>query len=577
MLGLCWRLSDRRLRRSLTIVYILEITANVVVLFEPFLIGKIIQTIANGHDVLHRLAYWLICWLLLNVVFWSLFGSGRILEGRYAWRLREHLVTSLFEKVTNLRWHWHQNHHSGDTLGKMATAIGSVGEFAENQYLYLQLAMRMAGSVVALLLISPIDGIIVGFALPILTLLFTGFDKKLAGLHREQNKAEHFVNAGLYDYISNIATVLTLRLQAASSREIRNRYAHILPSRFRAITINETKYLCFGTFVRTLNGIALLTYVWQNRHQDMAILAGTAVMILQYLRQVSDSFIMAAGAFQALIRYSVNVGSIEEIETAYTEHGIATDIAAPDWHTAQASNITFRYEDQEHHTHRLDGVSLNLARGRRIALVGESGAGKSTLLRLLRGLHQPLGGTLTIDGAESGFATLAAGSTLVPQDAEIFENTLRYNITCGVAEDPARLQRAVDMAALQPVLDGLPLGLDTDIRERGVNLSGGQKQRLALARGLYAAADSSLLLLDEPTSSLDPATEAEVFNRLLAGFPEACIVASLHRLHLLDRFDHVYVMAEGKVVEEGSFAALLAAQGALYRLWQVQAKEQINS
>jgi ATP-binding cassette subfamily B protein len=326
--------------------------------------------------------------------------------------------------------------------------------------------------------------------------------------------------------------------------------------------------------LHVVTALGLLIFVWEKKTFGGTLSAGLFVVVFQYLRDIEGAVRGFGEKHQQLLNYKVDFSSIDEIEAAYAEYGIKTDITAPDWHTAQVENITFRYEDQEHHTHRLDGVTLDLARGRKIALVGESGAGKSTLLRLLRGLHEPLAGSLTIDNAKAEFATLAAGSTLVPQDAEIFENTLRYNITCGVAEDADRLKRAVAMAALPPVLADLPLGLDTDIRERGVNLSGGQKQRLALARGLYAAADSSLLLLDEPTSSLDPATEAEVFNRLLAGFPEACIVASLHRLHLLDRFDHVYVMAEGKVVEQGSFAELLAAQGVFYRLWQAQAKEQ---
>ena len=226
-----------------------------------------------------------------------------------------------------------------------------------------------------------------------------------------------------------------------------------------------------------------------------------------------------------------------------------------------------------HHAHHLN-VSLDLARGRRIALVGTSGSGKSTLLRLLRGLHDADGGTLTVDGATyQGVAPLADLSTLVPQDPEIFENTIRYNITCGIAEDEEALNAAIHAAALESVIAELPQGLDTDIRERGVNLSGGQKQRLALARGILAARDSSLILLDEPTSSLDAATESLVFDRMFQAYNNACIVASLHRLHLLERFDYVYVMEAGRVVEQGDFATLLLAGGVLTYLWKAQQAE----
>ena len=114
----------------------------------------------------------------------------------------------------------------------------------------------------------------------------------------------------------------------------------------------------------------------------------------------------------------------------------------------------------------------------------------------------------------------------------------------------------------------LPNGLVTDIRERGVNLSGGQKQRLALARGLVAARNSSLLLLDEPTSSVDLATEARIFDRLLTAFADKAIIASVHRLHLLPRFDHIGFMQNGVIVEQGSFPALINQRGLFYQLWQ---------
>jgi ABC-type multidrug transport system fused ATPase/permease subunit len=177
-----------------------------------------------------------------------------------------------------------------------------------------------------------------------------------------------------------------------------------------------------------------------------------------------------------------------------------------------------------------------------------------------------------MDGREAPFAMLSTLTTLVPQDPEIFENTLRYNIAFGIAEETG-LNEAVEMACLDPVIAPLPEGLDTDIREKGVNLSGGQKQRLALARGLFAARDSSILLLDEPTSSLDPVTEAIVYDRIFTGFAHAGIVSSVHRLHLLSRFDYIYVMENGRVIEEGSFADLIGRKGKLHEMWLVQQRE----
>ena len=131
-----------------------------------------------------------------------------------------------------------------------------------------------------------------------------------------------------------------------------------------------------------------------------------------------------------------------------------------------------------------------------------------------------------------------------------------------------RVDRACELACLVPVIARLPAGLDTEITERGLNMSGGKKQRLALARGILASRDSSLIMLDEPTSSMDPVTEAKVYDNLLTEFPEACVVSSIHRLHLLTRFDMIVLMEDGRVIDSGSMTDLLSRHPAFKALWQ---------
>src|SRR5205814_3393522 len=125
---------------------------------------------------------------------------------------------------------------------------------------------------------------------------------------------------------------------------------------------------------------------------------------------------------------------------------------------------------------------------------------------------------------------LGAISTLIPQEAAVFEATVRENITFDEPCEPSQLMAAVHASAFDDVLHAMPLGLDTPISERGFNMSGGQRQRLCLARGVLAARDSSLVLLDEPTSALDPITEALAHRRLDTSFADACIAASVHRM-----------------------------------------------
>lgn len=227
----------------------------------------------------------------------------------------------------------------------------------------------------------------------------------------------------------------------------------------------------------------------------------------------------------------------------------------------------------------VEGLSFTLREGETLGIVGESGSGKTTLLSLLRGLYQPEPGLeIDVDGGEpiqpkdiqTWLDRLNEAVTLFPQEPEIFENTIAYNITLGLPFSEAEIIDVCDTAHFTEVVRNLPQGLGSDIREKGVNLSGGQKQRLALARGILAARDSSLALLDEPTSSIDPRTEAMIYDNLFTAFSDKAIISSIHRLHLLPRFDHIYILQQGRIVAGGSFDDLRANDPIFRELWRHQ-------
>jgi ABC-type bacteriocin/lantibiotic exporter with double-glycine peptidase domain len=204
-----------------------------------------------------------------------------------------------------------------------------------------------------------------------------------------------------------------------------------------------------------------------------------------------------------------------------------------------------------------------------MALIGTSGGGKSTLLNLLCGLYTPSSVKLKMDDLSyNSLEPLQMITTLIPQDPEIFENTILFNITLDLPADRKEIDEVVNLAGFSKVLEGLPEGLKTDIREKGLNLSVGQKQRLALARGLFAARYSSLILMDEPTSSVDLPTEKEILAGVINAFPDSALIVSLHRLHLLPKFDKVLMLHNGEIVACGSVSDLLNNRGPVYDLWQ---------
>ncbi|HEY4336993.1 MAG TPA: ABC transporter ATP-binding protein, partial [Puia sp.] len=260
------------------------------------------------------------------------------------------------------------------------------------------------------------------------------------------------------------------------------------------------------------------------------------------------------------------------------------------WSSLLISSLNFSYHqtyDRQQSAQSLHNLHLAIRRGGRIALIGESGSGKSTILSLLRGLYTPEPGfSIRLEGGEPSIAAenphalldrINEVVTLFPQEPEIFENTLAYNITLGLPFPEEEILQVCESAHFTEVVKQLPQGLESDIREKGVNLSGGQKQRLALARGILAARDSDLVLLDEPTSSVDPRTEAMIYEGLFKAFSDKAIISSIHRLHLLPRFDYIYVLHQGRIIAEGTFEQLRDTDPHFQEMWRHQKEQQTVS
>jgi ABC-type bacteriocin/lantibiotic exporter with double-glycine peptidase domain len=275
------------------------------------------------------------------------------------------------------------------------------------------------------------------------------------------------------------------------------------------------------------------------------------------------------------VQFDTAIKTASNINTSYTDLDRAEEPAElpADWRSVEIKNLNFSHRfvyDTDYVPQSLHNLHLNIERGKKIALIGESGSGKSTLLALLRGLYAPRTIELNIDEKPLSLESLNESITLFPQEPEIFENTISYNITLGLPFSNDEVMEACMSAHFAEVVSNLPEGLLSDIREKGVNLSGGQKQRLALARGFLAAKESDIVLLDEPTSSVDPKTEAMIYSNMFKAFPDKAIISSMHRLHLLHQFDYIYILHQGRVQDEGTFEHLMQNSAAFQELWKHQ-------
>jgi ATP-binding cassette, subfamily B, bacterial len=234
--------------------------------------------------------------------------------------------------------------------------------------------------------------------------------------------------------------------------------------------------------------------------------------------------------------------------------------------------VSFTYDDQEP---VLRGIDLDVEPGRTVAIVGPTGSGKTTLVMLIPRLYDVTEGAVLVDGVDVRDvdpASLRREVAVVSDDAFLFSASLGENIA--YARPDASEQQIVDAAeraGLAELLEELPDGLDTVVGERGLTLSGGQRQRVALARALVA--DPPFLVLDDVLASVDAAKEWEITRALRGAASGRTTLLMTHRLKAAAEADGIVVLDEGRVVEQGRHADLLAAGGLYARLWRVQQLE----
>ncbi|MDN5214982.1 ABC transporter ATP-binding protein [Fulvivirgaceae bacterium BMA12] len=548
-------------RNKHLVVLIMFVAANVIATVNPLLYGWFINKLQlEGTAIIYHAWLYALAYLGLNLLQWSLYGPARIMGRHLAFEVSKNYLCELHHHVIRLPLKWHTNNHSGATISRITKGYEALKNYYQNDWLYVKAICNFLFSVIAMVYFSPLFGSI-GVLLGFLAMfVIFKFDAAYFKAMKDTNERENEVSSSLLDSISNIITVVSLRIEKQMENNVLQKVMLVLPAFKRKVKINALKWFLADILITLIYISIVVGYVYQNYQVGQTFLIGGLVTLLVYVNRFTGVFNDMAWLFSMILEQSANVKNAEVIQQAakqspFSEHEMPK---VKEWKTINLKNINFSYHGNTvngKNIRNLQSINLTIHSGQRIALIGKSGSGKSTLLALFRGLFG--GGyslDIKIDDKDFGdhLKILADQTTFLPQEPEIFENTILYNLTLGLPFEKEDIDLACKLARIDEEINVLPKGIHSNLKEKGVNLSGGQKQRLALARGLLMMQNSRIVLMDEPTSSVDLKTENTIFDSIFNKLKGKTIIASIHRLHLLEKFDYVYILQEGQLVDEGT-------------------------
>ncbi len=570
MVSEAWRYSDKKWVVFLFLT--LSGIAQLIMLLQPLIIGKVLNIIQESgvtQETITPILLYVLAILAIFFGFWIFHGPARVLERKNAFFVRANYTMYLVNGILNLSPKWHSQTHSGDTIDKIEKSSRSLFEFSQALYELVELVVRLGGSFLVLAFFDIRAAIPVIIITTLISITVLVLDAKLNVQYKQLNQKENNIAAQIFDTISNITTVIIIRIEKLLSKEILRKVLDPLKIYSHNIKLNETKW----ALVSMLSGImlvwVLVGHIWHQYSNGVPVLVGTLYILFGYIDKISAQFYRFTYRYSRIVRWNSAIESMREVSDHFKDKKKERVKALQkDWQNLEIQNLSFSYEE-DHKTLHLDKLNFKILRGQKVAFIGESGSGKTTMLKILRGLYRTKKGEVLVDGKElkGRFLPISKTVTLIPQEPEIFTTTLKRNITMGVPYPRKVINTFVRLARFNTVAQRLPKKLNTNVMEKGVSLSGGEKQRLALARGLLAVRDSQFILLDEPTSSVDAANEIEIYKNIYRKFKDRTIISTVHNLSLLPLFDQIYMFRKGRIIANGSFWELMESSKSFKRMW----------
>ena len=477
----------------------------------------------------------------------------------------------LFDHYEKLSFSYYDQNNSGQMMSKLVSDLFDIAEFAHHgpENLFISL-IKIVGSFTFLFIINW------KLAIPMVVLVFLMFlfsmsqNKRMQATFMENRRKIGDVNASLQDTLSGIRVV-----QAFANEEVeRNKFQK---SNHAFLISKRNNYSCMGNFMGWnlfFQGMMyLVTLVFggyliahgQMQAGDLAMYAlyiGIFISPIQILFELTEMIQKGLSGFRRFLSVVETEPDIKDSPGAKVLENVNGDVSF--------ENVSFHYSDDDALV--LSNLSFKIPAGRSIALVGPSGSGKTTICSLLPRFYDVTDGRITIDGHDVRGLTLKSLRSqigIVQQDVYLFCGTIRENISYGKPDATAdEIIEAAKKANIHDFIEELPDGYDTFIGERGTRLSGGQKQRISIARVFLK--NPPILILDEATSALDNESERYIQESLEELAKDRTTITIAHRLSTIRNADEIYVIAENRIAERGTFKELMDQNGIYAHYYEMQ-------